>query len=77
MATSVYWFSGRDCVVVGYVLVGSAGFLVPTTNNTGNTYLYEVLGSKSDESHDGGNSLYAVAHTLEEHSHSIQFGLSR
>ena len=47
-------------------------FLVSATNAADNVTTGDVIGSKLDRAENGGSSLYAYTHTLEEHFHSTQ-----
>lgn len=43
---------------------------VPATDSAANLQIRDVIGSKLDRTYNGGNSLFAELHTLEEHAHS-------
>lgn len=48
---------------------------VPATDSAANTTIRDVIGSKLDRSYNGGNSIFAAVHTIEEHAHSASWVL--
>jgi hypothetical protein len=47
--------------------------LLPAQDSAANVTPADVIGNKLDASYSGGDSVYALIHTAEEHSHSQQY----
>jgi hypothetical protein len=48
---------------------------VPATDSAANLQIRDVVGSKLDRAYNGGSSLFAELHNLEEHAHSRAYVL--